>query len=173
MNEMKTHIITTGGTIDKSYNESDGTLLNRSSEIKKFITDKLRLPYNQLEFHSILNKDSLDMTSVDREQLTKLIQSLCTNKTPVVVIHGTDTMDQSAKACYDAISSAAAPVVFTGAMRPLGFEDSDARQNVTEALFAARVAAPGVYISFHGALHLLPNVRKNHQKGTFESFQTP
>jgi len=170
LTQQLTHIITTGGTIDKSYDESEGTLLNRTSEIEKFITSKLRLPFSQFKFHSIINKDSLDMTNDDRNQLTSLIKSLCTSTTPVVVIHGTDTMDQSAKDCYSAIPNAAAPVVFTGAMKPMGFEDTDARQNVTEALLAAKVATPGVYISFHGTLHPLPNVKKNREIGTFEAY---
>ena len=170
MSRHLTHIITTGGTIDKSYDESDGTLLNRTSEIEKFITTKLRLPYCEFKFHSIINKDSLDMTEDDRKQLTALIKELCSNGTPVVVIHGTDTMDQSVKDCYSTVSKAAVPIIFTGAMRPLGFEDTDARQNVTEALFAAQIAKPGVYISFHGTLHPAPNVRKNRERGTFEAY---
>ena len=52
------------------------------------------------------------------------------------------------------------PVVFTGAMKPMGFEDSDATQNVTEAIFATKFCLPGVYISFHGELFDLPKVRK-------------
>ena len=53
-------------------------------------------------------------------------------------------------------------------MKPLGFEDSDALQNVTEALFAARLVKPGVYISFHNRLFTVPGVRKNKELGTFQ-----
>ena len=45
----------------------------------------------------------------------------------------------------------------------------DALQNITEALFAAKVSPPGFYISFHNQLFTVPNVRKNKQLGTFES----
>ena len=50
----------------------------------------------------------------------------------------------------------------------MGFEDSDATQNVTEAILATKFCLPGVYISFHGELFDLPKVRKNKDKLTFE-----
>jgi L-asparaginase len=59
-------------------------------------------------------------------------------------------------------------VILTGAMKPLGFDDSDAKQNVVEAIYAARLVSAGYYISFHGRLFKVPNVRKNKQRGTFE-----
>ena len=55
-------VITTGGTIDKSYDEFEGTLSNRETLIKDLILSKLRLPYTFLEVFSIFSKDSLHMT---------------------------------------------------------------------------------------------------------------
>jgi L-asparaginase len=51
----------------------------------------------------------------------------------------------------------------------LGFDDSDALQNVVEALYAAKIVAPGFYISFHNQLFVVPHVTKNRDKRTFES----
>ncbi|TNF00611.1 MAG: asparaginase, partial [Deltaproteobacteria bacterium] len=51
-----------------------------------------------------------------------------------------------------------------------GFDDSDARQNVTEALLASKILPAGIYISFHNRIFKVPNVRKNKKLGTFESF---
>ena len=56
------------------------------------------------------------------------------------------------------------PVVFTGAMIPMGFEDSDATQNVTEALLSAKLLSPGFYISFHNQIFSVPHVQKNKDK---------
>lgn len=56
-------------------------------------------------------------------------------------------------------------------MKPLGFDDSDAAQNVIEAIFAARIMNPGFYSTFHGKLFKIPNVRKNKTKGTFEEIE--
>ncbi len=40
----------------------------------------------------------------------------------------------------------AAPIVFTGAMRPYELRSTDALQNLTEALLAVQLVAPGVYV---------------------------
>jgi len=53
-------------------------------------------------------------------------------------------------------------------MKPLGFDDSDAAQNVIEAIFAARIMGPGYYVTFHGKLFTVPQLRKNKERGTFE-----
>lgn len=165
---FKIHVVTTGGTIEKTYDERDGTLANRDSVIKE-ITDKLRLPYTELQIHGLFAKDSLDMTHEDRQQLAHVIKTLVPTADGIVVLHGTDTMALSARHCQAELSPVGLPIIFTGAMRPLGFEDSDARQNFTEALFAARIAGPGVYIAFHGTLHPAATAEKDHNKGTFRS----
>ena len=168
---QKIIVITTGGTIEKTYSEFDGSLSNRESVINDHIIKKLRLPYTELEVFSILAKDSLDMTDEDREFLVASIRHHMKRKSPIVVLHGTDTMHHSAEFCYKHLGEMQIPLIFTGAMRPLGFTDSDAFQNVTEALLASKLLAPGVYISFHNRVFKVPGVRKNKDKRTFESFQ--
>ena len=60
------------------------------------------------------------------------------------------------------------PIIFTGAMRPLGFIDTDALQNVSEAIMACGIAIPGVYVSFHGLLIPAFKAQKNYEKRTFD-----
>ena len=86
----------------------------------------------------------------------------------IVILHGTDTMALTAQYCFDRIKELSVPVVFTGAMIPMGFEDTDATQNVTEAMLAAKLLKPGFYISFHNQIFVVPNVQKNKEKRTFE-----
>lgn len=171
MDNLKTKItvITTGGTIEKTYSEYDGTLKNRESSIKKAILEGLRLPYTELEVYSILAKDSLDMSDEDRSFLTISLKHHLEHSSPIVVLHGTDTMSDSAEYCLDKIGVPRVPVIFTGAMKPLGFADSDAKQNVTEALLAAKILEPGFYISFHNKIFKVPGVKKNKDKRTFEN----
>ena len=163
-------IITTGGTIEKTYNEFDGSLENRGTSIKNRILSKMRLPYTNIIVHPLLSKDSLYMTDEDRALIAATIRDQCQKGCPIVVLHGTDTMHISAEFCHKLIGTPSVPVVFTGAMIPMGFEDSDAAQNVTEALLSAKLLDPGFYISFHNQVFKVPNVRKNKEKGTFESF---
>ncbi len=164
-------LISTGGTIEKSYSESDGSLKNRDSFIRQTIVERLRLPYTRLHIMNIINKDSLYFTDYDRNILVKTIKSQLEKEIPLIVLHGTDTMAKSAQYVYSHLNDAkdlTVPIIFTGAMKPMGFVDSDAFQNVTESLYAAKIVGPGIYISFHGQLFKVPGVRKNHAKRTFE-----
>lgn len=163
-------ILTTGGTIEKTYDEGDGSLENRENSGIKALVKGMRLPYLQINTFFLMAKDSLAMTEADRELIYQSVMKHMKDQAPIVVIHGTDTMDLSARYLYEKIPKFSVPVIFTGAMKPFAFADSDARQNVIEALYAARIAAPGVYISFHGRLFPLPNVRKNRELMTFEAF---
>lgn len=162
-------VLTTGGTIDKSYDEFEGALANRGSHIKHKILSKLRLPYTYLHVFSVLEKDSLHFTDYDRSLLAKTIKVHMEKGFPIVVLHGTDTMAKSAKKVFEDIEKPLVPIVFTGAMKPLGFDDTDATQNVTEALLAAKLLEQGVYVSFHNKIFTVPHVRKNAQSRTFET----
>lgn len=162
-------IITTGGTIEKTYDEFDGSLENRGTSIKNRILSKLRLPYTNIHVLPLLSKDSLYMVDTDRALICSTIEMESKKNAPIVVLHGTDTMELTAKYCFDTIKHLNIPVVFTGAMVPMGFEDTDATQNVTEALLAAKLLTPGFYISFHNQIFVVPNVHKNKEKRTFEA----
>ncbi len=168
-------IITTGGTIEKTYDEEEGSLANRKSIVEEEIIARLRLPYLKVETLCIFNKDSLHMTEQDRQKIYDSISAVLTKKIPIIVIHGTDTMAVSAEFCHKEFIknrvTLTVPIIFTGAMRPLEFSDSDAIQNVTEALMASTIAAPGVYISFHCRLFPVPYVRKNPKLRTFEGLK--
>lgn len=161
-------LFTTGGTIEKTYNEFDGSLENRGTSIKNRISAKLRLPTTQIHVFPLMSKDSLYMTDEDRNFILAKIKEHAYGKTPIVVLHGTDTMTITAEYCWKHIPEPLVPVIFTGAMIPMGFEDSDSTQNVTEALLATRLLSPGFYITFHNQIFKVPHVRKNRDKGTFE-----
>ena len=162
-------ILTTGGTIEKIYDETDGTLANQETIIKNRFLKKLRLPYTELEVKSIMAKDSLYMDDQDREIILNAIKRFEPLESPILILHGTDTMELTARYCFDNHPKCSVPVIFTGAMKPLEIEGSDAKQNVVEALFAAKLVSPGYYISFHNRLFEVPHVTKNRAKGTFES----
>ncbi|MCA8966559.1 MAG: asparaginase, partial [Planctomycetes bacterium] len=59
------------------------------------------------------------------------------------------------------------PIVLTGAMRPYVMRNSDAPQNMTEALLAVQVMPPGVYVAMHNQVLRFPGVRKDKERGTF------
>ncbi|MBF0205909.1 MAG: asparaginase [Oligoflexia bacterium] len=161
-------ILTTGGTIEKTYDENDGLLINRYSVVESKVLSRLRLPYTEVEVRPVLAKDSLYMDDKDREQLVRVLEQFIPELLPIVILHGTDTVDQSARYCQQSLSKIEVPIIFTGAMRPLELEDSDAFQNIVEAIFAAQLLPAGVYLSFHGRIFAASHFKKNRKLGTFE-----
>lgn len=166
-------LMTTGGTIEKSYDELYGTFDNREGFIKQTLVSKLRLPHTDLMTQYLMNKDSLEMTDEDRQVMADAVLQRCQSGDcqGIVLLHGTDTMDQSARFVQSYLQSHAAPlaipVVFTGAMSPYGLEQSDAFQNVVEAIMAVKLLQPGVYLSFHNQIFPAHQVQKNRQLKTF------
>ncbi len=164
-------IISTGGTIEKTYDEQEGSLENKATQLEKRILSKLRLPGCLYNVTSILSKDSLFFNDQDRELVVQTVVEKMSDKRvgAIVIVHGTDTMVKTADYVRLNIINPKVPIIFTGAMKPMGFDDSDALQNVTETMLATRVCASGgVYIVFHGRVFTVPFVRKDKDKGTFE-----
>lgn len=167
LDKKKIQILTTGGTIEKSYNEKDGSLKNRNSKLRDRLLSRVRLPHTHIELEEVMAMDSLDMTDEHRLEILEKVRTHLPKKCPILVLHGTDSMVETATLFYEKLKGVSVPVVFTGAMRPLGFESSDATQNIVEALVAAQLLTPGVYLSFHNRIHPLPGVQKDKLLGTF------
>ena len=96
---QKITLLTTGGTIEKTYDEIEGTLFNRETVVRKRIEDRLRLPWTQIEIRSLMAKDSLDMTDEDRQFIISSIKYASGQGHPSVILHGTDTMQDTAEWC--------------------------------------------------------------------------
>jgi len=160
------YVITTGGTIEKAYSEQLGAVLNTTSKIEQYLK-LLRLPDLDVRVIPLMNKDSLEMSAEDRAGLVTEVAKLLPLKQPIVITHGTDTMVESGLAIEEASPMPSAPVILTGAMRPLGFEQSDGLQNLTESLFAARLLKPGVFVVIHGQVFPVGRVKKDRERGTF------
>ena len=59
------------------------------------------------------------------------------------------------------------PIILTGAMRPYEVRNTDAVQNMTEALLAVQLLPPGVYVTMHNKVLSFPGVLKDLTRGTF------
>ncbi len=161
------HILFTGGTIEKIYDEVHGEIDNLESDIDRFFP-RLRLPYVRIHPSRLMNIDSLKMTQEDRLRICETVKKLQVDGYPIVITHGTDTMVETGKVIRDELPDITVPIVLTGAMLPLVMENSDGLQNLTESIFATRFLDPGVYIVFHNEVYDVENVRKNRQRKTFE-----
>ena len=164
----KITIISTGGTIEKTYNELSGELTNKVSVLPRMLA-YLRLEDTEIDSLELMHKDSLTLTDVDRDLIVEAVRALDADhtKTGVVILHGTDTLETTGERLHADIPEPRIPIVLTGAMRPYEMKRSDALQNLTEALFAAGEAEPGVCFAGHGKLLRFPGVVKDRERGTF------
>jgi L-asparaginase len=163
---MRLTILTTGGTIDKTYDELQGSLRNVSS-ILDVILGELRTPDLFIRHVDVMHKDSLDMTEEDRRIIARAVRDAVKSSDAVIILHGTDTLEKTGDLLCQEVGSLEVPVILTGAMRPYEFRDTDAVQNVTEALLAARLLEGGVYVVMHNRVLRFPGVTKDRQALTF------
>jgi L-asparaginase len=163
-------LVTTGGTIEKTYDEQTGELSNRRTLVRRML-EELRLEETEVTVVELMSKDSLDMTEEDRRRIVDAVkraggegESDCSG---VVVLHGTDTLCTTGDLLAQELPAPRLPVVLTGAWRPFEMKRSDALQNLTEAIFATGMLDPGVYCVAHGRTLRFPGVRKDRTRGTF------
>lgn len=167
---MRISILTTGGTIDKTYNELEGSLRNDRTMIEN-ILGSLRLPDLFIKHVHVMNKDSLEMTEEDREMILLAVKTNIPLSDAIVIIHGTDTLSVTGEYLYDKVPELDIPIIMTGAMRPYEFRDSDAQQNVTEALLAARMISTGIWVAMHNRLLEFPGIIKDRKNLTFDTIK--
>ena len=159
---MHIRFITTGGTIDKVYFDALSEFEVGDSPIRQILTEGLvDIEYDIVP---LLQKDSLEMTDADRQQVRDFIASDAAER--YVITHGTDTMPQTAAALA---GLAGKTIVLTGALTPARFRTTDAVFNVGMAVAAAQVCAPGIYIAMNGQVFAAGKVRKNRKANRFEA----
>ena len=61
-------LITTGGTIEKVYDEGGGALVNRTSQVRRMLAGS-RLEDTEISVLELMSKDSLDMSDGDRRRI--------------------------------------------------------------------------------------------------------
>jgi L-asparaginase len=153
-------VLTTGGTIDKTYFDALSEYQIGESVVQKLLEiARVSYPFRIVE---ALRKDSLELTPEDREVLRAKVAELTTNR--VVITHGTDTMTETARVLASVRDKT---IVLTGALSPARFSESDATFNLGMAFATAQVAAPGVYITMSGQVFRADAVRKDRDAGRF------
>lgn len=159
-------IISTGGTIEKTYDELAGVLQNRISVLDVMLAS-LSLPDLELVRVPLMNKDSLDMTDNDHVLVARTAGTMAEGHDGVVVVHGTDRLTVTGDKMVELLGTPKVPIVLTGAMRPYELRKTDALQNLTEALMAVQILSPAVWVVMHSRALRFPGVQKDYQRGTF------
>lgn len=168
MNDPKRRIalISTGGTIEKTYDELSGLLHNRVSVLDMMLAGLWNRGC-EIDRVSLMNKDSLEMTEADHELIVRITTHYVGTHDGVVIVHGTDRLARTGDRLYAGIPSPRVPIVLTGAMRPWEMRTTDAPQNLTEALLAAQILPPGVYVVMHNEVLQFPGVEKDPGQSAF------
>ncbi len=159
---MSIEIIATGGTFDKSYFPLTGALGFAQSILSTLLEQANLSAAPTVTVLPLM--DSLDMTDRDRQTIFDRVKNSSVDK--IILIHGTDTMAQTAQNMLGKIKGKT--IVFTGAMVPARIVQSDAFFNLGFALCAVQLANPGVYIAMNGQLLPADTATKNKAKGIFE-----
>ena len=88
-----------------------------------------------------------------------------------VISHGTDTMAYTAAALSYLVQGSPKPIVLTGAQKPIWFDGTDSKRNLTDAFFYACRGCGGVQIVFNGKVILGTRARKTCSK-SFQAFSS-
>ncbi|MDC7233955.1 MAG: asparaginase [Spirochaetales bacterium] len=165
-------ILDTGGTISQTAG-ADGSLEPCSTEYIEMVPrlhDIARLEVLRLE-----RMDSTDMTSALRMEMARLIYDNYDLYDGFVVIHGTDTMVDTAAALSYMLQNLGKPVVLTGAQLPIFAPGPDGLNNLYYSVQTASLDLGEVVICFgdrilRGNRSLKENV---HGFNAFHSFRVP
>ncbi len=158
--------IDTGGTFNKRYDPIDGTL--RIGSNSKALYEINKKWQSNFETISIINKDSLEMTSSDRLLLLATIN--LSKHQDIIIVHGTDTMELTAT--YLADSELEKRVVLTGAIVPYAVDPTEATANFSAAYgYLLALEKDGVYISMNGIVAPYHEITKDTLAGTFVKIQ--
>jgi L-asparaginase len=164
--KLRIALISTGGTIEKTYDELSGVLQNKVSVLDVMLAS-LELRGVEIMRVQLMNKDSLEMTAEDHTLIAETSETLARTMDGVVVVHGTDRLAVTGERIVELAGTPHRPIVLTGAMRPYQLRSTDAVQNLTEALLAVQLLAPGVYVCMHNQVLAFPGVVKDRAAGTF------
>ena len=142
-------MMTTGGTI-ASAETARGLIPALGGEaLLSYLPDMTKI----CELDTI-EVSAVDSTNISLEiwiKITETIRDTYDKYDGYVVCHGTDTMAYTAAALSYMIQNLDKPIVLTGAQKPITFDSTDAKVNLTDSiLYAIDEGSRGVCIVFNG-----------------------
>ena len=164
---MNLAILVTGGTFDKEYDELNGALYFKETHVPEML--KLGRCTADINERTLMMVDSLEMTDADRATILNHCRQ-CPEEC-IVITHGTDTMEITARVLGEAGLNKT--IVLTGAMIPYKFGSSDGFFNLGSAIAFAQTLPTGVYVAMNGRYFNWQRVRKNRKTGIFEEIVLP
>ena len=162
-------MIGTGGTI-ASGKTAEGLMPELTSEqLLSFVPAVSALC--RAECLQLLSLDSTNLAPSHWLLIAKAIRERYDRYDGFVISHGTDTMAYTAAALSYLIQGSPKPIVLTGAQKPIWFDGTDSKRNLTDAFLYACRGCGGVQIVFNGKVILGTRARKICSK-SFQAFSS-
>ena len=162
-------MIGTGGTIASEMTPEGLTPELNTRQLLDFIPDIGKLC--RVDCIQLYN---LDSTNICPENWLGGVDTLRKNYDAYdgfVISHGTDTMAYTAAALSYLIQGSPKPIILTGAQKPIWFDGTDSKRNLTDAFLYACRGCGGVQIVFNGKVILGTRARKTFSK-SFQAFSS-
>ena len=126
----------------------------------------------RVESRSLFSVDSTNMTPSHWVRIAEAVRDAYDDFDGFVISHGTDTMAYTAAALSYMIKGSVKPVILTGAQKPIGYDSTDSKINLSDAFVCACADGMcGVNIVFNGRVILGTRARKTHSK-SYAAFQS-
>ena len=162
-------MIGTGGTIASEMTPEGLTPELNTRQLLDFIPD-----IGKLCRGDCIQLYNLDSTNICPENWLGVVDTLRKNYDAYdgfVISHGTDTMAYTAAALSYLIQGSPKPIILTGAQKPIWFDGTDSKRNLTDAFLYACRGCGGVQIVFNGKVILGTRARKTFSK-SFQAFSS-
>lgn len=142
---MKILLLGTGGTIACLPGENGLAPAFHVSQLLNYIdTDP-----SDIDCRDLFQLDSSNIQPEEWRTIANALQeSIGEGYDGIVITHGTDTLAYTASMLSFMLQGVQIPIVLTGAQHPIAYPDSDGKQNLANAIIAARALRGGVYICF-------------------------
>ena len=166
-------LLGTGGTIACKHGDSGLTPLLTGDELLSYVP--AARSFCEVEAIQVLNIDSTNIHPKHWQLLCQVLEENYDNYDGFVICHGTDTMAYTAAAMSYLVQHSSKPIVITGAQKPIWFDGTDSKRNLTDAFLYACRGCGGVQIVFNGKVILGTRARKTCSKSyhAFSSVNYP
>ncbi len=162
-------MIGTGGTIASEMTPSGLTPELNSDQLLSFVPRIGELC--RVDCIQLYSLDSTNIRPAHWLGVARTIQERYDDYNGFVIAHGTDTMAYTAAALSYLVQGSPKPIILTGAQKPIWFDGTDSKRNLTDAFLYACRGCGGVQIVFNGKVILGTRARKTCSK-SFQAFSS-
>ena len=162
-------MIGTGGTIASEMTPSGLTPELNSTQLLSFVPRIGEMCH--VDCVQLYSLDSTNIRPAHWLGVAKAVRENYARYDGFVISHGTDTMAYTAAALSYLIQGSPKPIVLTGAQKPIWFDGTDSKRNLTDAFLYACRGCGGVQIVFNGKVILGTRARKTCSK-SFQAFSS-